>query len=101
MGPDLDHPLVIGDGEDIEAGGLHHRGNQAAQGLKVTRGHQFAVSRVVRQQVSRLFHPLDRPLVFRQHQAGHQLHPLPVPLQDLAGGQVLHHQQQTHQGHRQ
>ena len=99
VGPDFDNPLVIGDGENLEAGGLHHGGHQAPKHLDVARGQQFAVGGVVGQQVGRLFHPVDLADIFRQHQAGHQLHPLAMPFQHLAGGQVLHHQEQAHQGH--
>ncbi len=99
MRPHFDDPLVIGNGEDLQAGSLQHGGHQAPQGLDVARGQQFAVGGVVGQQVGRLFHPMNLADVFGQDQAGHQFHPLAVPLQDLTGGQVLHHQEQAHQGH--
>ena len=47
VGPGLDHPIVVGDGENIEAGGLHGGQDQTAQGLRVGRGQQFPVSGIV------------------------------------------------------
>ncbi len=101
MSPHLDDPLVVRNGQDVEAGGLHHGGYQAPQRFRVAAGQEFPIGGVVGQEAGGLHYPLNLAPVFRQHQPGHQFHPLAVPLQDLPGGQVLDHQEQAHQGHQQ